>query len=58
MLFDIEQLRDDLKDYYGTAMFGGFPMAMIEAEKVLRASDEELIRIAEKNGIDLKRYCG
>lgn len=57
MQFDIERLREDLKDYYGTAMFNGFPMAMMEVDKVSRASDEELLRMAEKNGMDLKRYC-
>lgn len=57
MQFDIERLREDLKDYYGTAIFSGFPMAIMEVEKVLRASDEELIRMAEKNGMNLQRYC-
>ena len=37
MQFDIERLREDLKDYYGTAMFNGFPMAMMEVDKVSRA---------------------
>ena len=57
MQIDINRLRNDLKDYYGTAIFSGFPMAMMEVEKVSRASEEELIRIAEKNGINLQRYC-
>ena len=57
MQFDIERLREGLKDYYGTAIFSGFPMAIMEAEKVSRASDEELIRMAEKNGMNLQRYC-
>lgn len=53
---DIEQLRKDLKNYYGTAMFGGSPMAMMEISKVERASEQELIKIAEKNQIDIGRY--
>ena len=57
MQFDIERLREDLKDYYGTAIFSGFPMAMVEVDEISRASDEELLRMAEKNGMDLKRYC-
>ena len=57
MQFDIERLREDLKDYYGTAILSGFPMAIMEVEKVSRASDEELIRMAEKNGMNLQRYC-
>ena len=47
---DVEQLRNDLKDYYGTAMFGGFPMAMIELSQVERASDEEVINMAKDKG--------
>ena len=53
---DVERLRNDLKDYYGTAMFGGFPMAMIELSQVERASDEEVINMAKDKGIDLRKY--
>ena len=53
---DIEQLRKDLKNYYGTAMFGGSPMAMMEISKVEKASEQELVEIAEKNRIDTRRY--
>lgn len=56
MQFDIERLREDLKDYYGTAMFNGFPMAMMEVDKVSRASDEELIQMVEKSGMNLSPY--
>jgi hypothetical protein len=53
---DVERLRKNLKDYYGTAMFGRFSMAMMDLTRVERASDEELIRMAEKNGMDLRKY--
>lgn len=56
MYLDIDRLRNDMKDYYGTAMFGGFPMAVMDLSKVEYASDEELIRMAEKNGVDLRKY--
>lgn len=56
MKINIELLRKDLKDYYGTAMFGGSPMAMMELSEVERASEKELIRLAEKNQKDLRKY--
>ena len=43
-------------DYYGTAMFSGFPMAVVDLSRIERASDEELIEIAQKNGVDLSEY--
>lgn len=55
MEIDIERLRDDLIDYFGTAM-GMFSMAMMDVAKVERASESELIRIAKQNGFDLNDY--
>ena len=51
MEYDVEQLRNLLKDYYGTAMFNGFPMALIDLSKVDRMSDEEVIELAYEVGI-------
>lgn len=45
---DNERLRREVEDYYGTAMFNGFPMAMMDLEKTRRASDEELVQIARE----------
>ena len=53
---DVEGLREDLITYFGTAMFNGNPMAMMELEEVKRASDFEVIRIARKNNVDLRNY--
>lgn len=53
---DINKLRRDLIDYFGTAMFNGFPMSMMELEEVKRASDEELLEIAYKNSFNLNDY--
>ncbi len=53
---DIRRLRRDMEDYYGTAMFGGFPMAVMDLSKVERMSDREIIELAEKNGVDLRKY--
>ena len=51
MYVDVDELRERLIDYYGTAMFNGFPMAMFDLEKVKRMSDEEIIEEAYRVGI-------
>lgn len=53
---DIERLRRDLIDYFGTAMFNGSPQAMIELSRVENASPSELINIAQNNGFDINEY--
>ena len=53
---DYENLRSDLEDYYGTAMFSGTGMAMDDLEKVDRASEDMLIEIAKREKIDLNKY--
>ena len=53
---DVNRLRKDMKDYYGTAMFNGFPMAVMDLSKVERLSDRELVELAQKNGVDLRKY--
>ncbi len=56
MNIDIEKLRSDLIDYFGTAMASGFGMAVMDLSRVERASDEELINIALDCGFDLNDY--
>ena len=56
MELDIDRLRDDLKDYYGTAMFNASPMAVIDLGKVERASDQEIVDLAQEQGFDLRDY--
>ncbi len=51
-----DDLREELKDYFGTAMASGFPMARFDIAKVENASDDELRSIARKNGFDPERY--
>ena len=53
---DYEKLRKDLKDYYGTAMVGGFPLAIMDLSKVENASNEELLKIAQKNNFNENNY--
>ena len=53
---DFERLREDLVDYFGSAMFNGFPMAVVDVTQVEIASNEQLIQIAQSNGFDLNNY--
>ena len=54
---DIERLREDLIEYLEGAFFiGGFGAAIIDMEKVKRASDEEVIQIAIQNGFVVEEY--
>jgi len=53
---NIDKIRDDLINYYGTAMYNASPLAIIELSKIERASDEEIIKIAMKNNFDLNKY--
>ena len=55
-LIDIDALRAYLLDYCGTAVFSGFPAALLDVADVERMSGEELCRKAEKLGIDLRRF--
>ena len=56
VLIDVDRLRRDLMDYFGTATFSGFPMAVIDLAKIESATDSEIVRIAEKNGFNLRKY--
>jgi hypothetical protein len=53
---DIDKLRRDLVDYFGTAIFSVSPLALADLSKVENASPEDLIQIALKNNFDLTKY--
>lgn len=53
---DTERLRSDLEDYYGTGAFGGFSAMFSEVSDIENASDEELVRMAKRENIDLAKY--
>lgn len=55
-LIDIDALRDCLLDCCGTAMFSGFPAALLDVADIERMSAEELCRKAEELGVDLRRF--
>lgn len=56
MQLDTEKLRKDLKEDYEAAMFNGFPMAMMDMSRLERASEQELIQIAQENRVNLNKY--
>jgi len=56
MNIDFDKLRQDLLDYFGTAMTMGFGAAIIDLSNIENASNEELINIANQNGFDLNKY--
>ena len=54
---DIDRLRKDVENYYMSGfVVTGFGAAFIEATDVKKASDEELIEMAQKAGFDLRKY--
>lgn len=52
---DIDALRKDLIDYFGTAMQYN-QVAMMDLINVERASDNEIVNIAIRNGFNLYNY--
>ena len=52
----VEKLRDYLIDYCGTAMFGGFPAALIDLSDIERMDGYQLCKKAESLGIDLRKF--
>lgn len=52
---DIESLRYDLINYFGSAM-PMFPVATMDLIEVENASEDKLIEIALRNGFDLNNY--
>ena len=54
--YNTRKLRRDLMDKYGTAMYSGFPMAVIDLSDVESMSDEELLEYAQNQGIDIEKY--
>ena len=54
---DVDKLRKDMREDCLGAFFGGkFGGALIEAGNIDRASDEELVEMAQRKGINLRDY--
>lgn len=52
---DIEKLREDLIDYFGSAC-NIFQMAIINVAEIEKANEEKLRQIATDNKINLDNY--
>ena len=58
MTIDIDKLREDLKnECYGAYFGGGFGGALMESFNIESAPPQKLIEIAEKKGVDLRKYA-
>lgn len=53
---DIERLRNDIINYYQSAMFMVSPLAMMDMQQVQNATDEWIIKKAIDLKIDLNKY--
>lgn len=53
---DVDRLRAYLEDYCGTAMFGGFPAALLDLAEVESMDGYELCQKAESMGVDLRQF--
>lgn len=57
MKIDIDELRKDLLDEsYGAFFGGGFGGALMESFDIKKATPDELIKMAQRNGIDPEDY--
>ena len=55
-MIDFERLRRDLAEDRYAGSFAGMPALIIEAWEIEDASEEELLNMAETDGIDLSEY--
>ena len=54
---DVERLREDLEnESLGAFWGGGFGGALVEAGDIRRASDDEILKIALRKGVNLEKY--
>ena len=53
---DVDKLRDYMTDFFGTAMFNGFPAAILDFSDIENMSGYELCQKAESLGIDLHDF--
>jgi len=49
---DIDEIKEELTNYYGTAMVSGFPMAMANLNELEHMDEDELRELAEKLGLE------
>ena len=57
MIIDVDALREDMKqECYGAFFGGGFGGAMSSSFEIESASEDELIDLALRQGVDLEKY--
>ena len=56
ILVDVERLRQYMLDEFGSAAFGGFPAAVMDAWEIEGMDGYELCQKAESMGIDLRKF--
>lgn len=56
MEIDIERLRSDLIDYFGTGMMSGIGAFIVNISIIEKASPDKLIEIAINNNFNLENY--
>lgn len=54
---DVDQLREGLFDYAGSAAGVGFPAAMLDVMDIEDESPQELLARAEREGLDLRDFA-
>ena len=53
---DLDALKQYIFDYYGSAAFSGFPVAIVDYSDIELLDDERLINIANNLGIDIRKF--
>lgn len=53
---DVDELRDYLRDYYGTAMMAGLWPALGDLGQIDALDGYELCELAEREGVDLQQF--
>lgn len=56
MEIDVDKLRDYLIDCCGTAVLGGFPVAIADLGDIEQMDPHDLCETAESMGIDLRQF--
>ena len=54
--YDVDAIRRDLEDYYGTAMVNVSPFAMVDLIDLSNKSDYEIIVMAKNIGLNINNY--
>ena len=56
IMIDVKRLRSDLENYFGTGVYAGMLHMMTEVWDIKESSDEEVIRLAQREHFDMYKY--